>query len=174
MPKLVVLCWWPRDARLQRLAEIRALEERASAAEPVLYSDEVDIHLNPKIGRDWMLRGQQRRIVTPGKNQKFYLAGALDVRTGALHTTGAHKKNAELFCDLLRLLAATYPRARRIHLVVDNYGVHSAHAVRRLLNEHATASCSTSCLRTARTQIASSASGRTSTPTSHATTAARP
>jgi hypothetical protein len=27
-----------------------------------------------------MLPGQQRRIVTPGKNEKFYLAGALDVR----------------------------------------------------------------------------------------------
>jgi len=133
-PKPVVLCWWPRDARLHRLAEIRALEGRASAAEPVLYSDEVDIHLNPKIGRDWMLRGQQRRIVTPGKNQKFYIAGALDVRTGALHTTGAHKKNSALFCEMLRLLATTYPRARTIHLVVDNYGVHSAHAVLRLLD----------------------------------------
>jgi transposase len=134
-PKPVVLCPWPRDARLLRLAEIRALEERASAAEPVLYSDEVDIHLNPKIGRDWMMRGHQRRIVTPGKNQKFYLAGALDVRTGALHTTGAHKKNAALFIELLRLVATTYPRARRIHLIVDNYGVHSAHAVTRALNE---------------------------------------
>jgi transposase len=133
MPKPIVLCPWPRDARLQRLAEIRALEERASAAEPVLYSDEVDIHLNPKLGRDWMLRGQQRRIVTPGKNRKFYLAGALDVRTGALHTTGEHQKNAALFCQLLRLLATTYPRARRIHLIVDNYGVHSARAVLRLL-----------------------------------------
>jgi transposase len=134
-PKPIVLCPWRRDARLRRIAEIRALEGRASAAEPVLYSDEVDIHLNPKIGRDWMLPGQQRRILTPGKNQKFYLAGALDVRTGALHSTGAHKKNAELFCDLLRLLATTYPRARRIHLIIDNYGVHSAHVVLRLLNE---------------------------------------
>lgn len=134
-PKPIVLCPWPRDARLQRLAEIRALESSASAAQPVLYADEVDIHLNPKIGRDWMLRGQQRRVVTPGKNQKFYLAGALDVRTGALHTTGAHKKGASLFCDLLRLVAETYPRARRVHLIVDNYGVHSAHAVTRVLDE---------------------------------------
>ena len=78
MPKPVVLCPWPRDERLRVLAQIRRLEGRASAAEPVLYSDEVDIHLNPKIGRDWMLRGQQRRVVTPGKNKKFYLAGALD------------------------------------------------------------------------------------------------
>ena len=103
LPKPVVLCPWPRDARLRRLAELRRLEARASAQEPVLYSDEVDVHLNPKIGRDWMLPGQQRRIVTPGKNEKFYLAGALDARSGTLHTTGTAKKNALLFCELLRL-----------------------------------------------------------------------
>ncbi len=134
-PKPIVLCPWPRDARERRLAQIRGLEAGASAAEPVLYSDEVDIHLNPKIGRDWMLRGQQRRILTPGKNQKFYIAGALDIRTGVLHTTGGPKKNALLFCDLLRLLAEQYPRARRIHIIVDNYGVHSARDVARVLSE---------------------------------------
>ena len=136
MPKPVVLCPWKRDARLARLAEIRALEEHASAAEPVLYSDEVDVHLNPKIGRDWMLPGQQRRIVTPGKNEKFYLAGALDVRTGALHTTGLANKGAALFCALLRDLAKHYgPKVKRIHLVVDNYGIHSACLTQRTLEE---------------------------------------
>ena len=136
LPKPVVLCPWKRDARERRLAELRALEAGASAEEPVLYSDEVDIHLNPKIGRDWMLRGEQRRIVTPGKNEKFYLAGALDVRTGELHSTGAAQKSTTLFCELLKLLASTYDaRVRRIHLIVDNYAIHSAHATRRTLEE---------------------------------------
>lgn len=135
MPKPIVLCPWPRDIRQRTLSAIRRLESRASATEPVLYSDEVDIHLNPKIGRDWMLRGQQRRIVTPGKNQKFYLAGALDVRTGQLHTTGAERKNAALFCELLRLLSKQYLRARRVHLVVDNYGIHSAKLTKKTLDE---------------------------------------
>jgi len=134
MPKPVVLCPWPRDAREAVLQQIRALEARASAQEPVLYSDEVDIHLNPKIGRDWMLPGHQRRIVTPGKNEKFYIAGALDVRTGKVHTTGAARKNADLFCELLWLLASSYGRhVRRIHLVVDNYGIHSARKTKRAL-----------------------------------------
>ena len=83
-----------------------------------------------------MLPGQQRRIVTPGKNEKFYLAGALDVRTGALHTTGLAHKGAALFCALLRDLDARYgPEVRRIHLVVDNYAIHSAHMTRRTLDE---------------------------------------
>jgi transposase len=133
MPKPVVLCPWRRDARKQRLSEIRRLEARATDDEPVLYEDEVDVHLNPKIGRDWMLPGEQRRVVTPGKNEKFYLAGALDVTSGVLHTTGAAKKNAALFCELLHLLARTYPDARTIHLVVDNYGIHSARSTQETL-----------------------------------------
>lgn len=134
MPKPVVLCPWKRDAREARLTELRALEARASVTAPVLYSDEVDVHLNPKIGRDWMLPGQQRRVATPGKNQKFYLAGALDVRTGVLHTTGTAQKNAGLFCELLELLDKTYgPEVRRIHLIVDNDGIHSAKETLRVL-----------------------------------------
>lgn len=134
MPKPVVLSPWKRDAREARLAALRALEARSNAREPVLYVDEVDVHLNPKIGRDWMLPGQQRRIVTPGKNEKFYLAGALDVRTGTLHTTGAARKGAALFCELLRLLDKRYGRrVHRLHLILDNYGIHSARATKRVL-----------------------------------------
>jgi hypothetical protein len=56
-PKPVVLCPWPRRKKQRVLREIRRLEARASALEPVLYVDEVDIHLNPKIGRDWVMPG---------------------------------------------------------------------------------------------------------------------
>ena len=132
-PKPIVLCPWKSDAREARLAQIRKLERRASPEEPVLYADEVDIDLNPKIGKDWMLRGHQRRVVTPGKNEKFYLAGALDVLTGKLRCTGLPNKNSALFCQLLWHLAKTYRRARRIHLIVDNYGIHSSHQTQSVL-----------------------------------------
>jgi transposase len=134
-PKPVVLCPWPRRALESVLKRIRTLAERASRSEPVLYSDEVDIHLNPKIGLDWMLRGHQRRVVTPGKNEKFYLAGALDVATGKVLSTGAKRKNAALFCELLRVVTEAYPKAKRIHLVVDNYSVHKAIATKRALTD---------------------------------------
>lgn len=131
--KPIVVCPWSKERRDRVLSAIRNLEARASSDEPVLYADEVDIHLNPRIGRDWMLRGRQRRIVTPGKNKKFYLAGALDVRTGRLHTTGAASKSASLFCQLLWLLASRYPRARRIHLILDNFAIHSARRTQKVL-----------------------------------------
>ncbi len=55
---------------------------KCSAENPVFYEDEVDIHLNPKIGADWQLRGQQKRVVTPGQNESTILPGALHSGTG--------------------------------------------------------------------------------------------
>ena len=49
--------------------------EECSIEHPVFYEDEVDIDLNPKIGADWMPKGQQKRFITPGCNCKHYLAG---------------------------------------------------------------------------------------------------
>jgi transposase len=131
----IVSCPWKSDKREERLAEVRALEAQATATEPVLFADEVDINLNPKIGRDWMLKGTQRWVLTPGKNEKYYVAGALDVRTGKIIAAGNPNKNVDLFIALLWKLIGSYPWARRIHLVLDNYCIHKAQRTQDVLAE---------------------------------------
>ncbi len=80
----------------------------------VVYEDEADVHLNPKIGLDWMVRGQQKLVVTPGNNMKAYLAGALDARDGTVRWVGAEKKNSALFVAMLDNLDAHYRTAKCI------------------------------------------------------------
>jgi transposase len=91
-----------------------------------VYEDEVDIHLNPKIGLDWMVRGQQKEVGTPGTNAKRYLAGALDVRTGLLTWVEGERKASALFIALLGQLRAAYPKATLIHVILDNYRIHDS------------------------------------------------
>ena len=106
---------------------LRRLVDELPKDEVVLYVDEVDIHLNPKIGLDWMLPGTQKQVLTPGKNQKRYLAGALNARTGRLTWVEADKKNSDLFIlQLWTLIGRDYPNAKRIHLILDNYRIHSS------------------------------------------------
>ena len=62
----------------------RALLDNLPDDEVAVYEDEVDIHLNPKIGLDSMNRGQQKEVVTPGGNEKRYLAGAMNAKTRLL------------------------------------------------------------------------------------------
>ena len=109
---------------------------RKQPTHPVFYQDEVDIDLNPKIGADWMLKGQQKRITTPGHNQKYYLAGALHSDTGRVHYAGGNSKCSDLFINLLEVLQRTYRRAKTITLVVDNYIIHKSRKVERWLEKN--------------------------------------
>jgi hypothetical protein len=93
------------------------------------YEDEVDLHLNPKVGYDWTGYGQQKEVLTPGKNVKRYLARALDVRTGVLHYVEGENKDSWLFVDLLGKLYQHYEQAKRIHGILDNYGIHDSKLV---------------------------------------------
>jgi len=85
----------------------------------------VDIHLNPKIGPEWMLPGQQKTVLTPGQNQKRYLADALDAHTGKLTWVEGERKNSTMFLILIhRLVTVSYKSARRIHIILDNFKIH--------------------------------------------------
>jgi transposase len=133
-PKPTVGCPWPKSRRMRRLAWIRRLIRDLGPDEVAVYEDEVDIHLNPKIGPDWMLRGQQKEVPTPGQNQKRYLAGALDARTGKLTWIEGERKNSTLFLLLIhRLVTVSYRDARRIHIILDNFKIHDSHQVRLAL-----------------------------------------
>lgn len=130
-----------RDDGPQRallLARIRLHREELRADEAWLWADELDIHLLPKVGAQWTRRGQRVQIVTPGQNQRVHVAAALDAQTGRLiHRAGA-KKDRHLFLALLQALDRAYPatRFRRLYVVVDNYGIHTARDVQHWLARH--------------------------------------
>ena len=107
----------------------------ASRDEEVFYQDEADLHLNPKIGATYIKRGQQPIVLTPGQNIKRYIFGALNARTGRIISGITERKNAAMFVEFLKYLSATYRRAKRIHLVLDNYIIHKARVVMNYLEQ---------------------------------------
>ena len=125
-PRPRVRCPWPERQKQRRLAEIRAVLDGLRADEAAVYLDEVDVHLNPKVGLDWMNRGTQKQVLTPGTNEKRYLCGAMDARTGLLTWVKGGRKDSLLFVAMLRKLPQAYPHAKVIHVVLDNYRVHTS------------------------------------------------
>lgn len=132
-PKPIVESTWSKRAKNKRLRELRELVEDLPEGEVAVYEDEVDIHLNPKIGLDWMVRGQQKEVLTPGQNEKRYLAGALNAKTGELIWAESDSKNSLLFIQLLWKLHQRYPNAKKIHVILDNYSIHSTEEVAKTL-----------------------------------------
>ena len=130
-PRPVVRCPWAKRAKKRRLREIRGLLDNLPPEEVAVYQDEVDIHLNPKIGLDWMNRGQQKEVVTPGQNRKRYLAGAMNAKSGLLTVVEGERKNSWLFIAVLGALIEDYSEAKRIHVILDNCRIHDSKITQR-------------------------------------------
>jgi len=130
-PRPSVRCPWPRRKRKRRIAEIRRLVRDLPPDEVAFWSDEVDVHLNPKIGPDWMAKGQQKEVVTPGKNEKRYIAGAMHAVTKRMTWVTGERKTSALFISLLWRLAGCYRRFKVIHVIVDNYIIHKSRITQR-------------------------------------------
>ena len=124
--------------RIERLARIRFQSENLQAHEIMVFADELDIQLLPKVGAAWMPQGTQEEVMTPGTNETYYLAGALHLATGKLLYCLGPRKNNGLFRDLLSLLDTTYPApgVTHIYVVADNYCIHKAKAVAQWLAKH--------------------------------------
>jgi transposase len=133
-PRPTVGCPWSKAAKTRRLNAIRNLLATLPRRHVAVYEDEVDIHLNPKIGLDWMGRGQQKEVRTPGQNVKRYLAGALDARTRQLHWIEGLRKTSVLFLALLNRLRQIYGQAPVIHVILDNYRIHDSKIVQAALH----------------------------------------
>jgi putative transposase len=130
-----------KDNDLQRatkLASIRLAIETLQPRQALLFVDELDIQLLPKTGYQWMPKGTQTEVLTPGKNEKHYLAGGWDLRTGVIHYCFGERKTNALFRNLLDTLQLRYPAQRyeRVYIVADNYRIHKAQAVQQWLAAH--------------------------------------
>lgn len=122
----------------EKMARINQALLQASKEKPVFYEDEVDIHFNPKIGSDWYFKGQQKRIITPGQNQKYYLAGCLNAQTREIFYTGYGRKNSQLFINMLEELKRYHPNAKTLTIILDNYKIHSSRLVEAWLEQNPT------------------------------------
>jgi transposase len=134
-PRPIVACPWKTRRRQRRIAALKQLAASASDENVVVYGDEVDVHLNPKIGPDWMLPGTQRLVLTPGNNEKRYLAGAYEPLHDRLVYVEGDRKASWIFLNLLRALLETYDRAELIHVILDNYIIHKSRLTQAWLAE---------------------------------------
>src|SRR5262245_28510937 len=134
-PKPLAPCPWPKKRREAVITEVKSLIERLPRDEVAVWEDEADIDLNPRIGPDYMLPGTQRKVMTPGKNVKRYMAGAMDAKSERVMWVSGEKKNSSLFVAMLGKLLEEYPAAKVIHVICDNYSIHDSRQTKLWLKE---------------------------------------
>ena len=112
----------PVRGRRKTLDKIEKIVAQASPEDEVFYQDEADVHLNPKIGATYLKRGHQPVVLTPGKNVKRYIFGALNARHRANHLRRGGEQELGGLRSVPRLPQQPIPsrqayssRARQLH-----------------------------------------------------------
>jgi putative transposase len=132
----------PKDPdREKKLRALRSLLQSLPVDETAVFMDEVDVNLNPRVGCQWMRRGEQTTVETPGTNEKRYLAGSIHWRTGRVILTEGRPKEGRgtaLFLRHLDDLRRAFRHYKVIHVICDNAGFHKpdrSKAVKEYLGE---------------------------------------
>lgn len=107
-------------------AAVRMLCRLVRHGQADLYGqDEADLALLPTLTRMWMRRGHQRRIPTPGTNEKCSVSLAVDLRDGGLRWRTDPGRTATQFTATLQACARRSTRRGRVAiLLVDNAPSH--------------------------------------------------
>jgi transposase len=149
--RLLKACGWrwrrPRLAPASTLPSKRdpqAEEKRARIAQALqaaqagllhlLYLDECDLHLLPVIRSMWM-KGDRKRVSTPGTNAKHAFFGARNAVTDAWHWVDHDRKLAVHFVGFLERLAQAYPQGK-LAFVLDSAPTHTAKVVTAWIAKH--------------------------------------
>jgi len=106
------------------LRQIRRVLRHLPDDEIAVFTDELDLNTNPKIGCMWMNKGQQAQVLTPGDNAKRYLCGSMNWRSGEILANDGASRNAQLFLAHLDELRRHYRCYKKIHVICDNASFH--------------------------------------------------
>jgi len=99
----------------------------------ILFEDETELHLNPRIQRTWQDRGSPMKVDAAGKDRRLNLFGTVNPETGTTVTRFCQHKKSSDFVAFLRQVADRY-RGWHVKIVLDNYGMHFTKRVQEFLD----------------------------------------
>jgi transposase len=126
----------------QKVKKLAKYQKQAKPGEILLYyQDEIDLNLLPGIMRCWTLEGVQRKVPTPGVNQKQYGFGAVNYVSGQTVHRIEERKNSVGFCAFIEQFMHTVTQApdyhgQKIVIVVDNFIIHRSRKTQAFLEKY--------------------------------------
>ena len=98
----------------------------------ILAEDESHVNLMPWLRSTWIVKGERQEVMTPGKNQKRSIFGAIELATGRWLYSIVERATSTAFTDFLEQILDATPR-RRSSPSCSTTSAHSSRAVTRWL-----------------------------------------
>jgi len=106
------------------LAELHQQLAELPAGTVVLAEDETHVNLLPWVRATWIPHGQRQEVMTPGRNRRRTIFGAVDLAFGRSFYQVTRKAVSATFTAFCEQLLAAYPTAPVVAVICDNVIIH--------------------------------------------------
>jgi transposase len=111
----------------------KLMNDASLEGDPVLFGDSVHPSQQVRPAYGWIKRGKGKPIETTGARKRVNLMGALNLETMQFGYQEFDTINGHSAVTFLKKIEEMYPHARKIHLIWDQAGYHTAWEVREFL-----------------------------------------
>jgi transposase len=132
-PRLVAKGDPDRD---QLLAELHQQLRELPDGAVVLAEDETHLNLLPWVRATWIAHSTRQQVMTPGKNRRRTIFGAVELASGRWFYQVTRKAVSASFTAFCEQLLAAYPAAPVVAVVCDNVIIHHSKIVQRWQATH--------------------------------------
>jgi transposase len=132
-PRLVAKGDPDRD---QILADLHQQLEGLPDGAVLLAEDETHINLLPWVRSTWIPKGTRQQVMTPGKNRRRTIFGAVDLTSGRFLYQVCRKAISTSFTGFCEQLLAAYPTAPLVVVICDNVIIHRSKIVKLWRKSH--------------------------------------
>lgn len=114
-------------AKLERIEALLAAVQASQGQQVGCYLDEFTYYRQPTVARAYASRGhdQARTEQSHRHNTPTRVLAALNVVTGRVHAVQGKATTLPTFVRFYQHLRAAYPQAQRLHVILDNWPVHT-------------------------------------------------
>jgi transposase len=114
------------EAQEKFIVEYENLMNTTPEDEPILFGDSVHPTQATKLSRGWIKKGKDQYVPTTGARTRVNITGAINLTTLEVMTRDYDKINSESIIKFLKYVESCYPKARKIHLFLDQGPYHTS------------------------------------------------
>ena len=101
----------------------------------IYFGDSTHPMLNPVLSSGWIRKGRDFDVKTNSGRERVNINGAIEVKTLKVVSRSCRRVNGSSMCDLLRAIRIRHPKAKRIHLILDNAPYNKSNGLKDVARE---------------------------------------
>ena len=98
----------------------------------IYFADSTHPMLNPVLSSGWIRRGKEFEVKTNSGRERVNINGAIEIKSLNVVSRSCKRVNGGSMCDLLRAIRLKHPKAKKIHLILDNAPYNKSKQVKEL------------------------------------------